>query len=193
MGQRNFDPPPRRGPDPPTNDNDAPRPPPWVLRPPLPVSVDALGPALRAIEAYDASGTFFAHMRMPTSLPPIYWREWAELALYHATNLAKIERGFRAAVEKCRDIESVLEASAALDAAEGRYIAYRCRILRRCYAIRDGLLQRAKLGPAMAAAAAARAVARPCRVWVYRQKKPPPIESPRAAPGATRIFPLSCA
>ena len=191
MDQRNFDPPPRRGPDPPTNDNDAPRPPPWVLRAPLPVSVDALGAALRTIEAYDASGTFIAHMRMPPSLPPIYRREWAELVPYHATKLAMIDRGFRAAVEKCRDIESVLEASAALDAAEGRYIAYRIRILRRCYAIRDGLLQRAKLGPAMAAAAAARAVARPCQVWVCHQERspachdledpPPPRGRPRAA------------
>ena len=195
MGPRNIDPPgwghrrlppslppppPRHGPrrqsrgmDPPTNDNDAPRPPPWVLRAPLPVSVDALGHALCAIEAYDASGTFIAHMHMPPLLPPIYRREWAELVPYHATNLAMIDRGFRAAVEKCRDIDCVLESSAALDAAEGRYIAYRSRILRRCYAIRDGLLQRAKLGPAMAAAAAARAVARPCQAWVCHQEKSP--------------------
>ena len=131
------------------------------------MSVDAL----RAIDAYDASYTFHAHMRMPSSLPAIYQREWTELAPYHATNLAMIDRGFRAAVEKCRDI-------GALDAAEGRYIAYRSRILRRCYAIRDGILRRAKLGPALAAAAAARAVARPCRVWVYHQKKPPTYHEP---------------
>ena len=178
MGQRNFDPPPRRGPEPPTNDNDAPLPPPWVLRAPLPVSVDTLGAALRTIEAYDASGTFIAHMHMPPSLPPIYRREWAELVPYYATNLAMIDRGFRAAVEKCRDIGCVQESSAALDAAEGRYIAYRIRILRRCYAIRDGLLQRAKLGPAMAAAAAARAVARPCQVWVFHQKESPAYHDP---------------
>ena len=159
--------------DPPTNDNDAPRPPPWVLRAPLPVSVDTLGAALRTIEAYDASGTFIAHMHMPPSLPPIYRREWAELVPYHATKLAMIDRGFRAAVEKCRDIDCVLESSAELDAAEGRYIALRCRLLRMCYAMRDGILQGAKLGPALAAAAAARAVARPCQAWVCHQEKSP--------------------